>query len=1041
MREKVEQLLGIEPGDVSVLRLLAFTFAVAAAAAIIIATVTKSLFLSNNALERLPWVYMGSGVFTAVAALVYVQAAQRLDDLKRSRGLFGLAIGSLVFLRLLFPLHEQTMSLIIFVWVPSMGHLVIVQSWNMAATMLPTRQVKRLAPVLAGLATIGAAVGGATTRLLLNASFIGAEDMMLVAAGLLAIPFFRIGRVLGTLKENLPETVEEVEAGDRSRSSEIGRGFRSIAKTPLLARLAGFVFLMQVASILIDFQFSGELKKHFDKDAMAAFLGGFYWLSNVIVLFVSFFATSRIVRWLGIGVALAGVAVLLAVGSVVYLLAATTGFTSAFYVMAAIAFGERIGQFAMTRTAVQMLVTPLDAKKAERAKTLIDGVIYRGATVLVSVVLLVAAPSFDRLHVLSPAVIVAGAVVLWIGLRIGPHYRKALLDGLRARRIDTAVAEYRRLGLGRQVVDDVEQRINQAETPDQLRKALVVAMELRCPVGASTLERLAVHEDAAVASRALAKMAEQHVVPTKALMLELLQPERPAEVLRAALDRLGDQHAPGVIEAAIALDGHPDLGVAAMASALRQKVYGDAPRNAKQTDEMSIALEADLMSSSPNIRARAIRITGSFDFSGIRGRMASKLAETGLPRMLDDPDPRVRQEAVEAMGQLQLEAFVEPLVAALDRGELRPSAINALSRYGESAVGPISAQIRGGKLSLMQRKTLINVLERMDDPPTTLLMSQARSRDAAIRDHGILALWRLTRDKGSKTRPPEPWLKEGAAREIQLLHRYKEVEAKLGSPSFRAEFFNAELIAARARAERRAFLLLGMIYNRSAIYRAYTHYRSPARRTRSNAIELLDQHVTDKELRPFVRLADTDSTSTIPPIGFPPPGEDAVANLLGEDNPWLLRVWRWSGASGDEPAKDGDIDLVVLLKSVSMFSEMSGEPLLPVAAIVKPSEHQAGEIIVREGEHGTQMFLVVRGTLEVLRGSQRVATIGARDAFGELAILDGAPRSATVRTGEPGAQRTIEGADFEEQLDLHPDLGLGIVRMLSKRLRQQGAQA
>ncbi len=1035
MKDKARSLLAIEPGDGAVLRLLGGTFAVVAAASIVIASVTKSLFLSAHPLERLPWVLLGSGLFTAAAAMAYVQAMQRFDLRRRSRALLGVAVASFVALWALFPVNRELMSLTLFVWAPGMGHLIIVQTWNMAATTLPTRQVKRLIPVLAGLATAGAALGGAATRLVLELDFVQAEDLVLVAAGLLCWPLLRIHRVVDALTANAPDIDEP--ASDGARRSEVGRGFRSIIKTPLLTRLAAFVFLMQAASVLIDYQFSGELKRNFDKESMAAFLGGFYWASNVVVLFVSFFATSRIVRILGIGIALSGVALLLSAGSVAYLVAGLRGDLAwAFYVMAAIAFGERIGQYALTKNAVQMLVTPLDARKAERAKTLIDGVIYRLATVFVSVGLLVFVPSFDTLHLLSPVVIVAGGVVLWIGLGIGPHYRRALLDGLRARRVDTATANYRRLGLGRHVVDDVETRIDEAQGPDEVRQALVVALELRVPVRASLLELLAMHGDPRVATRALAKMDEQGTVPSQELMLSLLRPEKPAEVLRRALDLLGAQHPPEVLEAAMDLAHHDDIGVAALAAALRQRFGARDPTSEAERADLELELEADLMNSSPEIRARAIRITGGFDFSGLRGRVADRLAETGMPRMLEDPDIRVRLEAVEAMGQLQLPGFVEPLIRALDRGDLRPAAIDALSRFGDAALPVVSAALRGGKLSLMQRVTLLNVVERMDDPPLALLMGQARSTDTNVRDHALLALWRLARDRSTKVRPPQSWLGEGASREIDLLRRYKEIELQIRGIGLRAEFFRNELDAARLRAEKRTFLLLSLYYVGAPLYRAYLYYRSPLRRTRSNAIELLDQHIVDDAFRPFVKLADRDSTSTLPPLSARPPGEDAVSALLGENNPWLTRVWAWSGLGGEVPQGDGDIDLVVLLRTVSMFSQMSGEPLLPVASIVKPVHFGPGDFVVREGDPGDKMYLVVQGEVEVLKGGEPVATLGARDAFGELAILDGAPRSASVRAVSAVGLLAVHGDEFEEQIDLHPALGRGIIRTLSRRLRE-----
>ncbi len=1036
--ETAQRLLGIDRSDRNVLRILGPTFAMTAATMIIIATVSKALFLSSNPISRLPWVFMGSGIFTSVAAVAYVALMPRFGLKRRFPGLLGVSLASFILLWLLFPNGPETMSLLIFVWAPGMGHLIILQTWNMTTSTVPTRQCKRLIPLLAGIATVGAASGGAAVAVALK--WIPAEHLLLVAAVLLAWPAFRIVGVITALHGALPEPDEvgpkPPAKGERGQN-EVVRGFRSIRDTPLLLRLAGFVFLLQVASVFIDFQFSGELKNAFGKDEMASFLGAFYWLSNIVVLLVSFFATSRIVRVLGIGVALSGVAVMLGLGSIVYMfVAASAG--KAFWIIAGIAFLERIGQFALTKSAVQMLITPLDTRKGERAKTLIDGVVYRVATIAVSVVLLVVAAE-EKFYVFSPAVIIAAVAIVWLGLRIGPHYRKALLEGLRARRLDTVQANYQRLGLGRGMVREVQQRIEAAQDPVQLRNALSVAAELNAPIDPALLERLALHPWPQIPQQVLATMQAQGAEPSRELMLRLLEPDKPPEVLRAALSALRGRTDHVLDDAAAELTRHEDIGVAALATVMRMRA--ESKETIEQvTAELEEELTDDLDSDEVDRRARAVRVIGSFDFAGLRDRFAADIAEGALPKALKDPELRVRLEAVDAMGRFRLKTFLPPLIRALGYAELRPTAVEALGRFGPELIEAAAIAFQDPKLRFAARTSLISVVERSDAKGVKqLLLSWSRLPDYALRDHALAALWRQARDPAREMQPRMDWIKAAAAEELELLHRLLRVEGGVRHIDERARFFLAELETQRARAERRVFLLLSLLYNRAALHRALLHYRSPNRRTRSNAVELLDQHVRDKDLREFVDLVERVeedgrlvpralSEITLNRIG-------GVGELVAGQVPWLSRVWGWASPGGLEPVPDPEVDLVVLLKGIPLFAEMSGETLLPVAGICRSMKFDEGEVIFEQGDEGDRLYLIIDGEVEVVAEGKVVTRLGERECVGELAILDGAPRSATIRCSKPTGMLAITAADFHEQLDLHSALGRGIMGMLSRRIR------
>jgi len=99
-------------------------------------------------------------------------------------------------------------------------------------------------------------------------------------------------------------------------------------------------------------------------------------------------------------------------------------------------------------------------------------------------------------------------------------------------------------------------------------------------------------------------------------------------------------------------------------------------------------------------------------------------------------------------------------------------------------------------------------------------------------------------------------------------------------------------------------------------------------------------------------------------------------------------------------------------------------------------EFDTDEIVVREGDAGDALYIVIDGVLAVERGEIVVAQLGPGEAFGELAILDGEPRQATVRAQKPTRLLRLPRDTFDKALAEHPEIGLGLVLGLVKWLRQ-----
>jgi putative ABC transport system ATP-binding protein len=89
------------------------------------------------------------------------------------------------------------------------------------------------------------------------------------------------------------------------------------------------------------------------------------------------------------------------------------------------------------------------------------------------------------------------------------------------------------------------------------------------------------------------------------------------------------------------------------------------------------------------------------------------------------------------------------------------------------------------------------------------------------------------------------------------------------------------------------------------------------------------------------------------------------------------------------------------LKTIEPFSALDPAELAPLAEAATLRHFEAGEVIIREGEVGEELFLISEGEVEVLRHDHEVARLGPADFFGEASLISGEPRNATVVATEP----------------------------------------
>ncbi|MBI4279525.1 MAG: cyclic nucleotide-binding domain-containing protein [Armatimonadetes bacterium] len=124
------------------------------------------------------------------------------------------------------------------------------------------------------------------------------------------------------------------------------------------------------------------------------------------------------------------------------------------------------------------------------------------------------------------------------------------------------------------------------------------------------------------------------------------------------------------------------------------------------------------------------------------------------------------------------------------------------------------------------------------------------------------------------------------------------------------------------------------------------------------------------------------------------------------------------------------------LKRVPLFTGLPEQDLERIAGTVKERQYAAGEEIVQQGRPGFSFFMILDGGVEVRRDGHVLRALEPGEFFGEIAVLDDAPRSATVVATRPTTCLAITRKDLVDILKAYPEIAVRMLGVLARRLRE-----
>jgi HEAT repeat protein len=482
------------------------------------------------------------------------------------------------------------------------------------------------------------------------------------------------------------------------------------------------------------------------------------------------------------------------------------------------------------------------------------------------------------------------------------------------------------------------------------------------------------------------------------------------------------------------------------------------------------------------------RVTGLFSSKVPSDRRAGLqiVAEMGVGdryaalvrNALHDEDYDIRREAIGTAVKLDQADLWDAVFESLNDAHVRPAAMDALLSAKEKVLPLVRQYLLRPSLSRRAKIACLRILARLRNPEAVPdLLNYLEIQDIEFRHDALLALhhcgYRF--DTRSLTRFKKTLYAE-IADAIQTCSLQMEVEW-MGSPML----LHDGLEFAWAHHRERLFLLLRMLYDPAVIQRVRDNLELASSEKHAYAVEVLD-HVLADEFKPLVlplledlgadrRLELWNRSTRVLGLSQPLTVEGVLdmPSSYGTESltPWVKSCVIQALASDprhkakiesitDEASLVRDtlvwaramisaqkeklkmlslIERVLILKTVSIFGDTPDHLLAEVADLLEEQHLKAGETFITKGDPANCMYVIVNGEVSIHDGDRKFNELGARDILGEMAILEGTPRSASATTITATHLLKLDRTPFFEIIADRGEVAQGIIRVLAGRLR------
>lgn len=966
---------------------------------------SEALLLARIGAERLPEIFIAASLLTVFGSMVY---GARVGQARNDDLLIQMLVGSAVLL-CVAALAERAGSLVVlpvlFCFFYLTQAIFVNHFWTFSGDYFDTLTTKRLFPVFIVGSSLGGFLGGCgaagLTRVAGPVSLVWGWAALLAAAALLLRFARRPLRRWGPLElEEADETSVEGMRGAALylRRSPLGRW--------LVLSALGMVLALFIAQYLYSEIFAETFP---DPTDLAAFFGVYLAVTNLVEIALELAITPWLIRRFGVATAnlVHPLVTLLSFGGLVLRYGLVAG------------VGARVGRELVENAVAQPIrslsYNALPQRLRGRIRAFLEGIVVYGGMSAAGLLLVVLGDPDPRW--LASAGAAAALVYLVANLRVRSEYLRELVDGIRAGRLDFR-------DLGDEIGNLEAERL--AELCQQLLK------EETTRPSRSLLRLLPTLAERGIAEPLLAGVRHPHPSVREACIRQLSSLPDAEDGLPLRREALGDPDARVRLAAVEGLADAGDLmretGAAVLhdpdprvraAAAVRHGSEGVLVlRDMLGASDASVAAAALAVApaelapevlarsedSEPRVQAAALERTLGIDAQ-------RELAADVLASALRAPDPGVRRAAVALAAARDTPGLTAVAHALADpAAQVRAAAAEALGALGEPGLQAATPYLRDGREPAVNGALRVVALAAAGDRRADLLRRELAHH---VREmwYCLIAFQGLPQDGGT------------------------------AQAFLRLAFSDAML-----RHRRLAFEALGLLENQRIVRKVDRALRSQAQRTRADALEVLS-NLGDRESTQLLVLVHETAplterrTRAEEVIRVPGEPSGILREAIRSESRWI----RDAAAAiepglGDTPLDEDFMERLLALRKVPLLANLTLDQLEAVHQLAEEATFVPGEIVMREGEPGNELYILLEGALDVMLGwetpeASRLGEIHPVNYVGEMAILDDAPRSATIVATEPSRLLSLDGESLKDLILQMPEIAFEILRVLTGRVR------
>lgn len=824
------RMFNVRPQEARRVMLLFVHLLCAVGAFIIGRNARDTLFLTHFSRDVLVYMYISQAAAVALPAWGY---ARYTNHFRRDRllvwSLGGMAVLSLVFWALLFT-QQGWVFVALYNFVEVMGALMMIQFWTFAGDVFSSREAKRIFPFIGG--------GGVLANVLVGGMIVavvrvtGVEMLLPLMSVLLAVCMVCVHQ-LGRLETNrLEEQARDRRSADK-KTVRVKAQAQGILQSTHLKIIAGMTCITFVTVQFVDFQFKSVTREAFKGPELAAFYGYFTIATGVVAAVAQFGLSARLLERFGVVVALAVLPVSILLGTSWVALAGASLWAVTFTQAAQTSF-----RYSIYDATMQVIYTPVPANLRGRAKTFIDGMLKPAAIGGAGILMWLLGNKL-QMATASMAWVALVLSCLWLVLvlSIKREYVRELVATLRKRRLnfeegafaitDAATVEFLR-------------RTLQSNSERAVRDALELLPRVEGTRFDGELEALLTHTAPDIRARAVALMGQGGTMasanPIAARFADEDADVRASAIRAYAL--IGRERSITKVVTHLK-DEHAGVRAAAVAGLI---AHGGLDGILQAADPLKRMLEDP----DPGVREQAARVLQE---------IRVKNFYQPVLKLMWDENARVQQAAIAAAGEMLSPELIPALVYKLGERETASAAGRALARYGESVLDLLGKVLANAHEELAIRRQVPRILSSMGSPKALdVLLTFLGVPDPSLRREVARAVVRI-KDRlpnvNVDASPVEDIITQEVRDAFELMGALADMDGGDGISLMR-DSLRERLDAARER----MFRLLAIVYPSKTVDLVYRNLTSPQQNVRANAVEVLDNMLSKRLKKVVIPLVE-----------------------------------------------------------------------------------------------------------------------------------------------------------------------------------------